>query len=39
MELVAKTPDGTLTVKVNSADQVGIGSFIAERLFLAATPV
>lgn len=39
VELVAKTPDGTLTVKVNSADQVGIGSFIAERLFLASTPV
>jgi hypothetical protein len=26
-------------VKVNRADQVGIGPFISERLFLASTPV
>lgn len=39
VELVRKTPDGTLTVKVNSAGQVGISPFIAERLFLAPVPV
>lgn len=39
VELVRKTPDGTLTVKVNGAGQVGISPFIAERLFLAPVPV
>jgi DtxR family Mn-dependent transcriptional regulator len=35
--LVARTPDGTLTVRVNDREQVGIGSFIAERLFVASS--
>lgn len=37
--LVARTPDGTLTVRVNDERQVGIGSFIAERLFVGSVPV
>lgn len=39
VELAAKTPDGTLTIRVNGKDQVGIGSFIADRLFVGTTPV
>ena len=39
VKLVTKTPDGTLTVKVNDSRQVGISPFIAERLFVAAVPV
>jgi DtxR family Mn-dependent transcriptional regulator len=39
VELVTRTPDGTLTVRVNRSEQVGIGAFIAERLFVAAVPV
>lgn len=31
----AATPDGTLTVKVDGGQQVGVGRFIAERLFVA----
>jgi DtxR family Mn-dependent transcriptional regulator len=39
VELVTQTPDGTLTVRVNGSDQVGIGPFIAERLFVSNVPV
>lgn len=39
VKLVTKTPDGTLTVKVNDSRQVGISPFIAERLFVASVPV
>lgn len=39
VKLVTKTPDGTLTVEVNEAGQVGISPFIADRLFVAPTPV
>jgi DtxR family Mn-dependent transcriptional regulator len=39
VELVRKTPDGTLTVRVNHGHQVGISPFIAERLFVATVPV
>lgn len=39
VKLVTKTPDGTLTVKVNDTRQVGISPFIAERLFVASVPV
>lgn len=39
VELVRKTPDGTLTVRVNKGHQVGISPFIAERLFVATVPV
>lgn len=39
IELIARAPDGTLTVGVDGADRVGISPFVAERLFLAATPV
>lgn len=35
LERVASTPDGTLTVRVNGGDQMGIGAFIAERLFVS----
>ncbi|MGQ0848362.1 MAG: metal-dependent transcriptional regulator [Actinomycetota bacterium] len=35
VELVTRTPDGTLTVRVNDRDQIGVGSFVAERLFTA----
>lgn len=38
VELVARTPDGTLTVRVNGADQVGVGPFVAERLFVSDVP-
>lgn len=37
--LVARTPDGTLTVRVNDGLQVGVGPFIAERLFVGVEPV
>lgn len=33
---VASTPDGTLTVEVNETDRVGVGNFVAERLFVSA---
>lgn len=36
LEVVAQTPDGTLTVQT-PADRVGVGAFIAERLFVVAT--
>ncbi|CAN5867742.1 MAG: metal-dependent transcriptional regulator [Acidimicrobiia bacterium] len=39
VELVTQTRDGTLTVAVGHGERVGISPFIAERLFLAATPV
>lgn len=39
VELVARTPDGTLTVSVHDGDRVGVSPFIAERLFLADSPV
>lgn len=39
VRLVTKTPDGTLTVKVNDIRQVGVSPFIAERLFVASVPV
>ncbi len=39
VEVTARTPDGTLTVRVNSDRQVGVGSFIAERLFAGTVPV
>ncbi len=35
LHVVASTPDGTLTVETGG-DRVGIGSFIADRLFVAA---
>jgi DtxR family Mn-dependent transcriptional regulator len=38
VELVARTPDGTLTVRVDGTDQVGVGAFIAERLFVSNVP-
>jgi DtxR family Mn-dependent transcriptional regulator len=37
--LVARTPDGTLTIRVNDDQQVGVGSFLAERLFVGLVPV
>jgi DtxR family transcriptional regulator, Mn-dependent transcriptional regulator len=33
---VAATPDGTLTVRVDGEEQVGVGKFIADRLFVTA---
>ncbi|HKX74390.1 MAG TPA: metal-dependent transcriptional regulator [Acidimicrobiia bacterium] len=39
VELAARTPDGTLTVRVNEGQQVGIGPFVAERLFVGDVPV
>ncbi|MGH8927756.1 MAG: ferrous iron transport protein A, partial [Acidimicrobiia bacterium] len=39
VQLVTKTPDGTLTVRVNRDLQIGVGPFIAERLFVSATAV
>lgn len=35
VETVARTPDGTITVRVDDAQQVGLGPFIAERVFVA----
>lgn len=35
VENVARTPDGTLTVRVNDDHQVGLGPFIAERVYVA----
>jgi DtxR family Mn-dependent transcriptional regulator len=39
VELVAHTPDGTLTISVKNGDRVGVSPFIAERLFLSESPV
>jgi DtxR family Mn-dependent transcriptional regulator len=39
VELVAHTPDGTLTISVKNGDRVGVSPFIAERLFLSERPV
>ena len=39
VKLVARTPDGTLTVAVHDGDRVGVSPFIAERLFLSDSPV
>ncbi len=39
VELMAKAPDGTLTIGVSGSGRVGVSPFVAERLFLAATPV
>jgi DtxR family Mn-dependent transcriptional regulator len=39
VQLVTQTKDGTLTVAVGEGPRVGISPFIAERLFLATTPV
>ncbi len=36
LEVVAQTPDGTLTVQTPD-DRVGVGTFIAERLFVVAS--
>lgn len=35
VETVARTPDGTITVRVDDDHQVGLGPFIAERVFVA----
>ncbi len=35
VETVARTPDGTITVRVDDDHQVGIGPFIADRVFVA----
>ena len=32
--IVARTPDGTITVRVNDDHQVGLGPFIAERVYV-----
>jgi DtxR family transcriptional regulator, Mn-dependent transcriptional regulator len=34
VETVARTPDGTLTVRVDGQHQVGLGPFIAERVYV-----
>jgi DtxR family Mn-dependent transcriptional regulator len=39
VELVARTPDGTLTISVQDGERVGVSPFIAERLFLSINPV
>jgi DtxR family Mn-dependent transcriptional regulator len=39
VELVAHTPDGTLTISVQDGERVGVSPFIAERLFLSINPV
>ncbi len=35
LEVVAQTPDGTLTVRVDESSSFGVGSFVAERVFVA----
>ncbi|MDP8959607.1 MAG: metal-dependent transcriptional regulator [Actinomycetota bacterium] len=35
VERVHRTPDGTLTVRVDGEQSVGVGPFMAERIFLA----
>jgi DtxR family Mn-dependent transcriptional regulator len=35
VETVARTPDGTITVRVDEGHQVGLGPFIAERVYVA----
>lgn len=35
VEVAARTPDGIVTVRVNDASQVGLSSFIADRVFVA----
>lgn len=35
VETVARTPDGTLTVRVDGDRQVGLGPFIADRIYVA----
>ncbi|MGH8875150.1 MAG: metal-dependent transcriptional regulator [Acidimicrobiia bacterium] len=35
LEVTAQTPDGTLTVRVDGGDHVGVGSFVSHRLFVA----
>ena len=39
VKLVARTPDGTLTISVHDGERVGVSPFIAERLFLSDSPV
>lgn len=39
VEVITQMKDGTLTVAVDDRERVGISPFIAERLFLAQTPV
>jgi DtxR family transcriptional regulator, Mn-dependent transcriptional regulator len=39
VELVARTPDGTLTISVQDGERVGVSPFIADRLFLSDSPV
>jgi DtxR family transcriptional regulator, Mn-dependent transcriptional regulator len=39
VKLVTQTKDGTLTVSVGKGERVGISPFIAERLFVASTPL
>ncbi|MGH8957681.1 MAG: iron dependent repressor, metal binding and dimerization domain protein [Acidimicrobiia bacterium] len=39
VELMARTPDGTLTISVHDGERVGVSPFIAERLFLSDSPV
>jgi DtxR family Mn-dependent transcriptional regulator len=39
VQVVTHTKDGTLTVAVAEGERVGISPFIAERLFLASSPV
>ena len=35
VETVARTPDGTITVRVDESHQVGLGPFIADRVYVA----
>lgn len=37
VEVLHRTPEGTLTARVNGDASVGVGPFMAERLFLAAS--
>jgi hypothetical protein len=37
VEVAARTPDGVITVRVNDSAQVGLSTFIAERVYVAAS--
>lgn len=39
LEVIAATPDGTLTVRANDGSPVGVGTFMADRLFVAIAAV
>lgn len=38
VRLLHRVPDGTLTVQADGRDAVGVGHFMAERIFLAVSP-